>query len=60
MTIKNKGKVILPAIVGVALLTGLVTAVSAQSLSPQETLDALTEQMRTKAEQAVNAGSKIG
>ncbi len=56
MTIKNKGKVVLPALVGVALLTGLVTAVSAQSVNPQDTLNALTEQMRGRAEQAVNAG----
>lgn len=57
MTIKTKVKAtILPAIAGVAVLAGLVTAVSAQSLNPQETLNALTEQMRTKAEQAVNSG----
>src|SRR3989338_6733414 len=57
MTIITKAKAtILPALVGVAVLAGLVTAVSAQSANPQETLDALTEQLRTKAEQAVNAG----
>lgn len=57
MTIKTKVKAtILPAIAGVAVLAGLVTAVSAQSVNPQDTLNALTEQMRTKAEQAVNAG----
>ena len=49
MTIITKAKAtILPAVAGVAVLAGLVTAVSAQSVNPQETLDALTAQMQTK------------
>ena len=60
MTIITKAKAtILPAVAGVAVLAGLVTAVSAQSVNPQETLDDLTAQMQTKAEQAVKGGQTV-
>ena len=54
MTIKTKTKLILPVNAGVVVLTGLVTVVSAQS--GPVSVDALTDQLKARAEQAVNAG----
>jgi predicted RNA-binding protein Jag len=48
MTIKNKAKMILPAIAGVMVLAGVVTVVSAQPVNVQEAVDALTARLQSE------------
>lgn len=53
---KGKIKYILPSLAIAAIVVG-VTAVSAQSLTPQERLESLTSQLKGVAEEARNNGS---